>query len=80
MSVGGLKLSSVKANQSLASNKKTKKKADLKARSCVLESILESLLIHSVAMDAPPAVQQRLLNMVSDINHEVGFRAGSRVG
>ena len=71
--VAGLESTFGKADSrvSPAGKKKTKKKTDLKARSAVLESILESLVTHAVAMEAPVAVQRRILDIVSNIDHEV---------
>ena len=73
--VGGLESGSEKTDSRVppASKKKPKKKANLKARSATLESILDSLVTHTVGMEAPLAVQQRILDIVSDIDHEVGY-------
>ena len=54
-----------------SSKHRTKRKAELRAKVAVLDTILNGMLTHVVVMTPPPHIQASLLQILADVDHVV---------
>ena len=62
-----------------SSKHRTKRKAELRAKVAVLDTILNGMLTHVVVMAPPPHIQASLLRILADVDHVVRRGGGEKV-